>query len=37
VKIRGIQLVFNVDAGTIAWFDPSLDITAEVVKQVALK
>ena len=37
VKSRGIQLVFNVDAGTIVWFDPSLDITAEVVKQVALK
>ena len=37
VKSQGIQLVFNVDAGTLVWFDPSFDITAEVVKQVASK
>ena len=37
VKSRGIQLVFNLDAAPLVWFDPSLDITAEVVKQVALK
>ena len=37
VKSQGIQLVFNLDAGTIAWFDSSLDITTEVVRQVASK
>ena len=37
VKSQGIQLVFNLDSGTIGWFDPSLDITTEVVKQVASK
>ena len=34
---QGLQLVFNVDDGQVAWFDPSLDITSEVVKQLALK
>ena len=34
---KGLQLVFNVDEGAIAWFDPSLDITGDVVKQLALK
>jgi Skp family chaperone for outer membrane proteins len=37
VKRQGIQLVFNLDSGTIGWFDPSLDITTEVVRQVASK
>ena len=37
MKSKGIQLAFNLDAGQLVWFDPSLDITAEVVKQVALK
>lgn len=34
-KTQGIQLVLNLDAGAIAWFNPSLDITTEVVKQMA--
>ncbi|HET9833112.1 MAG TPA: OmpH family outer membrane protein [Vicinamibacterales bacterium] len=34
---KGLQLVFNVDEGAVAWFDPSLDITGDVVKQLALK
>lgn len=33
---RGVELVLNLDGDTIAWVDPSLDITAEVVKQLAL-
>jgi Skp family chaperone for outer membrane proteins len=37
VKSQGIQLVFNLDGGTLIRFEPSLDITAEVVKHVALK
>ena len=35
VKDERIQLVLNLDAGTVAWFDPSLDITDDVVKQLA--
>ena len=35
-RSRGIQLVFNLDDDSIAWADASLDITAEVVKQLAL-
>jgi Skp family chaperone for outer membrane proteins len=34
---KGLQLVFNVDDGQVAWFDASLDITSDVVKQLALK
>ena len=34
---KGLQLVFNVDDGQVAWFDSSLDITPDVVKQLALK
>jgi Skp family chaperone for outer membrane proteins len=34
---QGIQLVVNLDAGAIAWFDPSVDITAEVVRNIASK
>jgi Skp family chaperone for outer membrane proteins len=34
---KGLRIVFNVDDGQVAWFDPSLDITPEVVKQLALK
>ncbi len=33
-KERSLQLVFNLDEGTIAWADLSLDITAEVVKRL---
>ena len=35
-KEKGLQIVFNLDDGLISWFDPSLDITAEVVKQLAV-
>jgi Skp family chaperone for outer membrane proteins len=34
---KGLQMVFNVDEGAVAWFDPSLDITSDVVRQLALK
>jgi Skp family chaperone for outer membrane proteins len=34
---KGLQIVFNADDGQVAWFGPSLDITSEVVKQIALK
>jgi Skp family chaperone for outer membrane proteins len=33
-KNRGLHLVFNEDAGMFAWVNPTLDITAEVVKLV---
>jgi Skp family chaperone for outer membrane proteins len=36
-RSKRVQLVVNLDAGAIAWFDGSLDITAEVVKQIASK
>ena len=31
---KGLQMVFNSDDGLIAWFNPSLDITSDVVKQI---
>lgn len=34
-KEKGLALVFSLDEGTIAWADPALDITGEVVKQLA--
>lgn len=34
---RGLQVVFNADDSGIVWFDPTLDITSDVVKQIALK
>ncbi len=34
-KDKALLVVFNEDAGLIAWADPSLDITPEVVKQLA--
>jgi Skp family chaperone for outer membrane proteins len=34
---KGLQVVFNVDDSGIVWFDPTLDITSDVVKQIALK
>ena len=34
---KGLQLVFNVDEGQVAWFDPTLDITSDVLKQLAAK
>jgi outer membrane protein len=33
-KDKGLQLVFNLDDGLLAWADPSLDITADVIKQL---
>jgi Skp family chaperone for outer membrane proteins len=35
-KGQGIQLIFNLDGDMIAWSDPALDITPEVVKQLVL-
>ena len=34
-KEKGVQMVLNLDDQTIVWADSSLDITAEVVKQLA--
>ncbi len=33
-RSRGLLLVFNEDAGVVAWSDPALDITPEVVRRV---
>ena len=33
-KNKGLHLVFNEDAGMFAWVNPTLDITADVVKLV---
>ena len=35
-KDKGLQIVFNLDDGLISWADPSLDMTPEVVKQLAV-
>ena len=35
-KDQGLQFVFDLDSGLIAWADPSTDITSEVVKQLAV-
>jgi Skp family chaperone for outer membrane proteins len=32
---KSLALVFDLDGGAIAWADPALDITGEVVKQLA--
>ncbi|SRR5258706_118174 len=32
---KGFQIIFNLDAGQIAWFDRGLDITPEIVRQLA--
>jgi len=34
-KEKKLQLVLNADEGAIAWIDPSLDITADIVKRMA--
>jgi outer membrane protein len=34
-KDEGFQIVFNLDEGVISWADASLDITPDVVKQLA--
>jgi Skp family chaperone for outer membrane proteins len=33
---KGLQFVFNLDGGQIAWADPSMDITADVIKRLTL-
>jgi outer membrane protein len=35
-KEKGLQIVFNLDDGLISWADSSLDITPDVVTQLAL-
>jgi Skp family chaperone for outer membrane proteins len=32
---KGLQLVFNLDAGTMVWSDPAIDITRDVVERLA--
>jgi outer membrane protein len=34
-KEKGLQIVFNLDDGLVSWADSSLDITTDVVKQLA--
>ena len=34
---KGLQLILSADDGPVAWFDPTLDITPDVVKQLSLK
>jgi Skp family chaperone for outer membrane proteins len=34
IKDNGIQLLFNFDSGVLAWGDPSLDVTPEILKHV---
>ncbi|HEX4346395.1 MAG TPA: OmpH family outer membrane protein [Vicinamibacterales bacterium] len=34
---KGLELILDEDEGQAAWFEPSLDITPEVVRQIALK
>ena len=36
-KDKGLQLILSVDECPVAWFEPTLDITSDVVKQLALK
>ena len=33
-KERGFLFVFNEDAGLLAWVNPALDVTADVVKRL---
>lgn len=34
IKDNGIQLLFNFDSGVLAWGDPSLDVTAQILKHI---
>ena len=34
---RGLHIVFNLDESQVVWFDPVVDITVDVVKQLAVK
>jgi outer membrane protein len=35
-KTKELQLIVNLDADSVIWADPSIDITTEVVKQLAV-
>jgi Skp family chaperone for outer membrane proteins len=35
VKDKGLSLVLNEDAGLLAWADPALDVTADVVSRIS--
>ena len=34
IKDNGIELLFNFDSGVLAWGDPSLDVSAQILKHV---
>jgi Skp family chaperone for outer membrane proteins len=34
IKDNGIQLLFNFDSGVLAWGDPALDVTSQILKHV---
>jgi Skp family chaperone for outer membrane proteins len=34
IKDNGIELLFNFDSGVLAWGDPALDVTFEILKHV---
>lgn len=34
VKDNGIELLFNFDSGVLAWGDPSLDVTTQILRHV---
>ena len=34
IKDNGIELLFNFDSGVLAWGDPSLDVTSQILKHV---
>ena len=34
IKDNGIELLFNFDSGVLAWGDPALDVTSEILKHV---
>ena len=34
IKDNGIQLLFNFDSGVLAWGDPALDVTLDILKHV---
>ena len=36
-QAKGLELILNEDDDQIAWFAPSLDITPDVIKQMAMK
>jgi Skp family chaperone for outer membrane proteins len=33
-RVRGLHLLLRIDSGTIAWADPALDLSAEVIAQL---